>query len=118
VFSFGGAQLLVLILLAIVVFAAQAFALIDALRRPANAFTAEGKLTKPIWSAILGVAAAIGFLGLPPMMLTSTSFLNLLAVVPAFIYLVDVRPRLTSYGFGRGGSGRSGGGRGGRPGGW
>ncbi|MEV7961564.1 MULTISPECIES: DUF2516 family protein [Oerskovia] len=112
--SFGGAQWLVLVILAVVVFAAQAFALVDALRRPANGFTAEGKLTKPIWSAILGVAAAIGFLGLPPLMLTSSSFLNLLALVPAFIYLVDVRPRLKSYGFGRG----SGGNRGGRPGGW
>jgi uncharacterized membrane protein YgcG len=121
VFSFGGAQWLVLVILAIVVFVAQAIALVDALRRPANAFTAEGKLTKPIWSGILGVAAAIGFLGLPPMMLTSTSFLNLLALVPAFIYLVDVRPRLRPYGFGRGGrggSGGSGGSRGGRPGGW
>ena len=115
--SFGGAQLFVLIILAVVVFVAQAVALIDGLRRPANGFTAEGKLTKPIWSAILGVAAAIGFLGLPPMMLTSASFLNLIALVPAFIYLVDVRPRLKPYGFGRG-SGGSGGSRGGRPGGW
>ncbi|MFJ4107061.1 DUF2516 family protein [Oerskovia enterophila] len=115
--SFGGAQLFVLIILAVVVFVAQAVALIDALRRPANGFTAEGKLTKPIWSAILGVAAAIGFLGLPPMMWTSTSFFNLIALVPAFIYLVDVRPRLKPYGFGRG-TGGSGGSRGGRPGGW
>ncbi|MEK8227525.1 hypothetical protein NKG05_17590 [Oerskovia sp. M15] len=41
-FSFGGAQLFVLIILAVVVFVAQLVALVDALRRPANGFTAEG----------------------------------------------------------------------------
>ncbi|GAA4731208.1 DUF2516 family protein [Isoptericola chiayiensis] len=99
---FGTLQEIVFIVLAVIVFAVQAYALVDALRRPAAGFTAEGKLSKPIWLVILGVATALGFLGLPPMMLTSYSFLNLIAVVAAIVYLVDVRPRLLSYGTGRG----------------
>jgi hypothetical protein len=98
----GNLQLYVLIALAVVVFVVQVYALVDALRRPARGFTSEGKLTKPIWLLILGVATAIGFLGLPPLMVTSRSFLNLIACVAAIVYLVDVRPRLQPYGTGKG----------------
>ncbi len=62
---FGSLQWIVYLLLSLVVFGTQLFALVDALRRPASAFTAEGKLSKPIWLAILGVAAALGFLSIP-----------------------------------------------------
>jgi hypothetical protein len=98
----GSLQEIVFIVLAVVVFAIQAYAFFDAVRRPAQGYKSEGKLSKPIWLLILGVAAALGFLGLPPMMLTSYSFLNLIAVVAAIVYLVDVRPRLQPYGNGRG----------------
>ena len=107
----GSLQWIVYLALTLVVFGVQLFALIDAIRRPASAFTAEGKLTKPIWLAILGVAAALGFLSLPiggP----NLGFIGIIAVVAAIVYLVDVRPRLQPYGNGRGN--RSGG----RPGGW
>ncbi|WP_402468352.1 DUF2516 family protein [Isoptericola aurantiacus] len=106
----GNLQLYVLIALAIVVFAVQVYALFDAARRPARGYTAEGKLSKPIWLLILGVAAALGFLGLPsPIALTSRGFLNVIAVVAALVYLVDVRPRLLAYGTGKGRSQGSGG---------
>jgi hypothetical protein len=100
-------QFFVWFALSLVVFAVQVLALVDALRRPARAFTAEGKLSKNIWLLILGVAAAIGLLGIP----TGGGgggfgFFNVIAVTPAIIYWVDVRPRLRPYG---------GGGRGGRP---
>ena len=107
----GSLQWIVYLALTLVVFGVQLFALIDAIRRPASAFTAEGKLTKPIWLAILGVAAALGFLSLPiggP----NLGFIGLIAVVAAIVYLVDVRPRLQPYGNGRSN------GSGGRPGGW
>lgn len=107
----GSLQWIVYLALTLVVFGVQLFALIDAIRRPASAFTAEGKLSKPIWLAILGVAAALGFLSLPiggP----NLGFIGLIAVVAAIVYLVDVRPRLQPYGNGRGN------GSGGRPGGW
>lgn len=109
----GSLQWIVYLALTLVVFGTQLFALVDALRRPASAFTAEGKLTKPIWLIILGVAAALGFLSLPiggP----NLGFIGLIAVVAAIVYLVDVRPRLQPYGNGRG----RGTGSGGRPGGW
>ncbi|WP_265522912.1 DUF2516 family protein [Oerskovia flava] len=95
---FGAAQNFVLLVLTIVVFVTQLVALIDAARRPAGAFTAEGKLSKPIWLAILGVAAAIGFIGIGG----GIGFFSIIAVVPAMIYLVDVRPRLTPYSRGQG----------------
>lgn len=104
-------QLLVLAGLAIVVFVVQVWALVDALRRPAHGFTAEGKLKKPIWLLILGVAAVLGFLGLPVGGGTGNAlgFLNIIAVVASIVYLVDVRPRLRAYGPGKGRSPGSGG---------
>jgi hypothetical protein len=63
-----------------------AWAFIDAATRPANAFVATGKLTKPGWMGIVALAAAIiWFFGL-------MSFLGLPAVIAAIVYLVDVRP--------------------------
>lgn len=104
-------QLLVLAGLAIVVFVVQVWALIDAVRRPAHGFKAEGKLSKPIWLLILGVAAVLGFLGLPagggPG--NAVGFLNIIAVIAAIVYLVDLRPKLRSYGTGKGRSQGSGG---------
>ncbi|WP_125776326.1 DUF2516 family protein [Antribacter gilvus] len=105
---FGALQQLVFIILAIVVFVVQVVALVDAVRRPARGFEAEGKLTKPIWLVILGVAAVFGLLGLPPAGYTSHSFLNVLAVIPAIVYWADVRPRLKEHGPGRGNGPRSG----------
>jgi len=104
----GSLQWIVFLVLSLVVFGTQLFALVDAIRRPASAFTAEGKLTKPIWLAILGVAAALGFLSLPLGGGVNLGFLGLIAVVAAIVYLVDVRPRLQPYGNGSSG----------RPGGW
>ena len=46
--------------LAIAAFVVEAWAFIDAIIRPAPAFVAAGKLTKPIWLIILGVAFVLG----------------------------------------------------------
>lgn len=62
------------------------WAFVDALIRPAAGFVAAGKLTKPAWMAITGVATLI-LLWQGPL-----SFLGLPAVVAAVVYLVDVRP--------------------------
>ncbi len=71
-------------------FAAQAltvWAFVDALIRPAAGFVATGKLTKPAWVAITGLAAVIIFLTKNPIAL-----LGLPAIIAAVVYLVDVRP--------------------------
>jgi hypothetical protein len=62
------------------------WAFVDALIRPAAGFVAAGKLTKPGWAAITGLAALIIFWQGP------MSFLGLPAVIAAIVYLVDVRP--------------------------
>ena len=62
------------------------WAFVDALVRPAPGFVAAGKLTKPGWAAITGLAALILF-WMGPM-----TFLGLPAVIAAVVYLVDVRP--------------------------
>jgi len=62
------------------------WAFVDALVRPAAGFVAAGKLTKPGWLAITGLAALI-LLWRGPM-----DFLGLPAVIGAIVYLVDVRP--------------------------
>jgi hypothetical protein len=63
-----------------------AWAFIDALARPAAGFVAAGKLTKPGWMAITGIAiAVVYFFGL-------MSFFGLPAIIASIVYLVDVRP--------------------------
>jgi hypothetical protein len=74
--AFDGLLLLVLTWGAL---ALAAWAFIDALVRPAAGFVAAGKLTKPGWLAITGIAIAVGFFGLP-------------AIIASIVYLVDVRP--------------------------
>jgi len=70
------------------VLALAAWALVDALIRPAAAYVAAGKLTKPAWGAITGLALVIAYFTAP------LTFLWLPAVIAAIVYLVDVRPAL------------------------
>jgi hypothetical protein len=73
------------------------WALADALYRPAAYYPAAGKLTKPLWGAILGVATVViylfGFMGL----------LGIAATIGVIVYLVDVRPALRALKPGSGG---------------
>jgi hypothetical protein len=72
------------------------WALVDALVRPAAGYVAAGKLTKPGWAAILGIAVLV-ILWQGPM-----SFLGLPAIIAGIVYLVDVRPAVR--GLSRGGN--------------
>jgi hypothetical protein len=84
-FSLAGGLLLVLNLGILVLVL---WGLIDAATRPAAAFLAAGKQTKPIWLGILGGCLLLcligfgGFLGL----------FGAVIAVAAIVYLVDVRP--------------------------
>jgi Protein of unknown function (DUF2516) len=70
----------------------QVYALVDAAVRPAGAYVAAGKLTKPAWVAILAVALVIG------LALSLISTLGLVAIVATIVYFVDVRPALRRLG--------------------
>ncbi len=76
-------------------FVVETWAFIDVIIRPASAFPAAGKQTKPLWLVILGVAFVIGIGG-------AVGYLALLSIFPiaafvvAAIYLVDVRPKVRS----------------------
>ena len=85
--------------LSIAAFVVEAWAFVDAISRPAPAFAAAGKQTKPIWLIILGVAFVLG-------LYTAayggvTSILAVIAFVAAAIYLVDVRPKVREFKRGR-----------------
>lgn len=111
---FASLQLYLLATISAVLLAAEAFALVDALRRPAAAFVSAGKRTKVFWSVLLMVGAVLGFVGLfPPL---GGGFLGLavfFAVIPALIYLSDVRPAIRGYRGPRSNRGPSSGPRGG-----
>lgn len=74
----------------------EAWAFIDAIRRPAGAFTASGKQTKQLWLIILGVASVIGLFGVT-YGVSLVSILPIAAFVAAAIYLADVRPKVREY---------------------
>ncbi len=89
-----------LVVLSIAAFALTVYALVDVLRRPAEAFPYAGKRTKTFWSVVLGVATAVAFVFL---FNSPLSIFGILSVVAAGIYLADVRPAVRTY---RGGPGR------------
>ena len=104
------AQNYILVVLSLVIFAMEVFALVDAYRHRPEAYTAAGKLTKNKWLVILGIATLIGFLYL---FSSPLGLLPILGVVAAGVYLADVRPALQQF---SGGGGRRG--AGGPYGGW
>ena len=77
-------------------FVVEAWAFIDALRRPTGAFPAVGKQTKPIWLIITGVAVVVGLASLA-YHITLISILPIVAFVAAAIYLTDVRPKVKEF---------------------
>nr|WP_210737431.1 DUF2516 family protein [Cellulomonas hominis] len=110
-----------LLAFSLVILVLAVWALVDALRRPASAFTTAGKRTKQVWTIVLAFATVVAFLAVPPPLGFAflPLFLALLSAVAAIVYLVDVRPAIAPYS-GRRGGGRGSGGSGGGPsrGGW
>jgi hypothetical protein len=89
--------------LAIAAFIVEAWAFVDAISRPKAAFAAAatmadnaaGRLTKPIWLIILGVAFVIGLYSAAYG--GAIGFLSVLAFVAAAIYLAGIRPKVREY---------------------
>jgi hypothetical protein len=92
--------------LSVAAFGFEAWAFVDALRRPAQAYTAVGKLSKPLWLIITGVAMVVG-LGYAFYVrgASVTSILPVAAFVAAAVYMADVHPKVKEF---KTGSSRSG----------
>jgi hypothetical protein len=82
-------------LLGLVLLALKAFAFIDAAIRPAPAYAAADKLQKKFWLIVLGIAFAWNLIWLAPI-----GIINLIGLVAAIVYLVDVRPAVKAIGRG------------------
>lgn len=109
----GVIQFYLFLALGAVAFAIELWALVDCARRPAPAFPYAGKRTKTFWLALTALGALIGFLSTPwPTGFAALPVLFLFgAVIPAGIYLADVKPEVARYS-GRGGRGGSSGSQG------
>jgi hypothetical protein len=86
--------------LAIAALVIEAWAFIDAIRRPAPAFIAASKQTKPIWLIILGVATVIGLGTAASGNFAVIGILSVASFVAAAVYLTDVRPKVRGFGGG------------------
>lgn len=86
------AQAIVLLVLGVAALAMEVFAFVEALRYPAAAYAAAGKLTKQWWLIITGVAMLIGFVAVQ-----AVFGIGLIPVVAAGVFLADVRPAVKRY---------------------
>jgi hypothetical protein len=75
----------------------EGYAFVDALRRPAQAFVAASKQTKPLWLVITGVATAIGIGTAASGSFSAVGILSVVAFVASAIYLTDVKPKIKDY---------------------
>ena len=82
---------LIMAVVSLGMFVAQAVAFIDALSQSKEAYVAGDKLTKQAWCIILGLALVAHMLIWNPL-----NLFNLVGIVAAIVYLVDVRPTLRS----------------------
>ncbi|MEZ0073012.1 DUF2516 family protein [Planotetraspora sp. GP83] len=86
--------------LAIAAFVLAVWALVHALRTPARAFQAAGKLTKPLWLVFLGLAtfftlvAASGYIGVG---FGQLNIFTIVSVIASGIYMADVKPAVNEY---------------------
>jgi Protein of unknown function (DUF2516) len=68
----------------------EAFAFVDAVVRPAQAYLAADKLNKQAWMIILGLALLVQVL------LPGALMLSIVGLVAALVYVLDARPALQS----------------------
>jgi uncharacterized protein DUF2516 len=82
-------------LLGLVLLGLKAFALVDAAIRPANAYAAAEKLQKNFWLIVLGLAVIWNMISPGPI-----GIINIIGLIAAIVYLVDVRPAVKAIGKG------------------
>lgn len=78
---------LIILVLGYLVVVVTVYAFVHAAMQRPDAYTATGKLTKPVWLAILGVSGVLT-------LLVGGVFIPVIAACATGIYLVDVRPKL------------------------
>jgi len=119
--ALGSAQGIVTLILGLVAFAAEVFALVDAVRHRPDAYLAAGKRTKQFWSIVLGVAMISGTYVLtdtikaaflPPdhplfLLLTEPRRMQYAAGEAVWCRLVDVGAALEARGYGEGAGART-----------
>jgi hypothetical protein len=86
---FYDAQSLISTMVYLGIFLVEAFAFIDAVSRPAQAFLAADKMNKQGWLIILGLALLVQILPISMMLM-------LIGLVAALVYILDARPALRS----------------------
>jgi hypothetical protein len=82
-------------LLGLVLLGLKVFAFVDSAVRPAAAYAAADKLQKNFWLIVLGIAVAWNLISLSPI-----GIINLIGLVAAIVYVVDVRPAVKAIGRG------------------
>lgn len=82
---------LIMAAVSLAMFVAQAFAFVDAVTHRPDAYVAADKLTKNAWMIILGLGVVAHMLFWSPL-----SLFNLIGIIAALVYIVDVRPTLRS----------------------
>lgn len=93
------------VILGLVAVVLEVRAFVDAVRRSPDTFTAADKRTKTFWSLLLAAGLFFGYLALPPVPLgpivlgagLGGNLFMILAVLPAAIYLADVKPEVARF---------------------
>ncbi len=89
-------ELLLYTIIPAIIIALLAWALVDAIVRPAAAFTYADTLSKWSWVGVLGCAIAVR-VGILPFRIPFEWILSFALLVAAFVYLGPVRDRLKNY---------------------
>ena len=79
----------VMLVVFFVLLAVKIFAFVNSLMYSSEAYVAAGKLTKPAWTIILGLAVVLELMFQGRVLILSLAF-----TIAAFVYLADVRPAL------------------------
>lgn len=80
----------IVLALSVVALGIEAWAVLDCVRRPTDAFPAADKRTKVFWLALTAVATLLGVVSLGAI----PGLLGIVGVIAAGVYLADVRPAL------------------------
>ncbi|WP_159448788.1 DUF2516 family protein [Demequina sp. NBRC 110053] len=112
---FGFLQALIIWLISAAALVGAVWGLVDAFKYPDSAFTNAGKQTKTVWLIIMGVAAVIAFVSMPPLPFGPNLFgfmgggaiglLGIAAIAVVIYYFVEVRPKVRGSNYGSGGRG-------------